>query len=1202
MAGTKYIEGSLSVTGTVTSVADPLEVKSNRVTSVSSSSDNNHYPTALAVWNFVNDSLRNVPEAMVFKGTVGTGGTVEWADLPSGLTAAVAASPAGISAAYTDHMVGDTYKVITAYTATEGDYRPTCKVGDLIVYTQIGTMAAAAAAGDGEISPSSGSPVYGWTVIPSGDEPSGTVTNVATGAGLTGGPITISGTIKANLVNETKSANASSYTAGGTSKFYAVQVDNNSKLAVYVPWTDTATATDDILDGSNNGTAIKYTPYTAKGAGHFYKHTDNPSDTTNHLKYDGKFSATEVYAGSTKLTGNLGTITKITTTAGTHTAINTSSGDVSFKVPTKTSHLTNDSGFLTTESDTLGTVLNRGNSATTDINFNNKDWYNAGVQKTAYDYNTNQNPATQYWWYKITPPASNASDRYFIAVEGDVNYPRGRGNYILDVSNYNNGTSYNVSLTNLGSTNNSDGHLLAVAIDGNGNVYVQANAAWTSYLRFIRHGAATTQAYTQVGKAAFGTASGFTPLKMIKDAGCIRLNAGSIDNTASNTGQAQVFADVFIENGTKLSSKYLTTHPTITLSSNSTSTPAKLSHNGTFTAITSITQDANGHVTKFNTATYTLPDEGQLSIATGAGLTGGTITTTGTIKAKLVDETANTANSSRSTSTNGGLYAVEVDKSGNLAVRVPWTDHTYSTTDFAAASHTHFKLVTEGDNRNTATTPNDYNNKFIFRGLKTNSSFGSPSTDTYSYVFGLRGWSDSSGGKSHELAFNDSGIYHRDGSTTSWGSWTKLAKTSDIGNGTITIKQTGKTDQTFTVNQSGNTTITLDDTDTKVTAVGNHYTPSGGSALTPTSSGTATRGSTIVMTGVTKDAAGHITGVTGYTLPASDNSHNSHIVYSGKKSDGTTDISSGTASSGNITLGDSGVTAGTYKRVTVNAKGIVVGGDNTDSDTHYTKYLDLKTKVGSTETSVVKFTQDGDKTIKFVQGSNVTLTPNATDGTITIAASDTDTKVTSDANHYTPSGTAMTPGSSGTATRGSTMVITNLSKDSKGHVTGATWYTLPSSDNTDTKNTAGSTNSTAKLFIIGAGSQAANPQTYSHSSVYMQSGSLYATYFYGTSDRRLKENIKDLDLNCLDLVNNINLREFSWKSDKEHKPTVGAIAQELKQVLPEKYVHEFIGGKETDDEYLSINDSKLVYLLIGAIQEQQKEIEQLKKEVKDKIV
>ena len=47
--------------------------------------------------------------------------------------------------------------------------------------------------------------------------------------------------------------------------------------------------------------------------------------------------------------------------------------------------------------------------------------------------------------------------------------------------------------------------------------------------------------------------------------------------------------------------------------------------------------------------------------------------------------------------------------------------------------------------------------------------------------------------------------------------------------------------------------------------------------------------------------------------------------------------------------------------------------------------------------------------------------------------------------------------------------------------------------NTDTKNTAGSTNSSSKLFLIGATSQAANPQTYSHDTVYVGTdGCLYS--------------------------------------------------------------------------------------------------------------
>ena len=52
---------------------------------------------------------------------------------------------------------------------------------------------------------------------------------------------------------------------------------------------------------------------------------------------------------------------------------------------------------------------------------------------------------------------------------------------------------------------------------------------------------------------------------------------------------------------------------------------------------------------------------------------------------------------------------------------------------------------------------------------------------------------------------------------------------------------------------------------------------------------------------------------------------------------------------------------------------------------------------------------------------------------------------------------------------------------------------VPWTDN-NTKNTAGSTNSSLKLFLIGATSQAANPQTYSHDTAYVGTdGCLYSS-------------------------------------------------------------------------------------------------------------
>lgn len=49
--------------------------------------------------------------------------------------------------------------------------------------------------------------------------------------------------------------------------------------------------------------------------------------------------------------GGDGTITRVKTAAGTHSAIDVSSGEALFNVPTKTSHLTNDSGFITSYTD-----------------------------------------------------------------------------------------------------------------------------------------------------------------------------------------------------------------------------------------------------------------------------------------------------------------------------------------------------------------------------------------------------------------------------------------------------------------------------------------------------------------------------------------------------------------------------------------------------------------------------------------------------------------------------------------------------------------------------------------------------------------------------------------------------------------------------------------------------------------------------------
>ncbi len=126
------------------------ESLANKVTSIGASPTDIQYPSAKAVKAYV-DAL---PHPMTFKGSLGTGGTIS--TLPS---------------ASADNE-GYTYKVITSgtYSGQQADE------GDTFI-------------SDGK----------SWVLIPSGDEPSGTVTNVAAkgsnGIEVTGSPISTSGTL-----------------------------------------------------------------------------------------------------------------------------------------------------------------------------------------------------------------------------------------------------------------------------------------------------------------------------------------------------------------------------------------------------------------------------------------------------------------------------------------------------------------------------------------------------------------------------------------------------------------------------------------------------------------------------------------------------------------------------------------------------------------------------------------------------------------------------------------------------------------------------------------------------------------------------------------------------------------------------------------------------------------------------------------------
>ena len=153
----------------------------------------------------VKAALDTLPEPMVFKGSLGTGGTIT-------------ALPVDGSAS-----IGDTYKVIT-----DGTYASkTAKVGDTFICLTKTSSANT------------------WELIPSGDEPSGTVTSVgiSNGGGLSvsGSPITSSGTI---TISHADTSSQASVNNSGRTYIQDITLDTYGHVTGIASATETVVNTD----------------------------------------------------------------------------------------------------------------------------------------------------------------------------------------------------------------------------------------------------------------------------------------------------------------------------------------------------------------------------------------------------------------------------------------------------------------------------------------------------------------------------------------------------------------------------------------------------------------------------------------------------------------------------------------------------------------------------------------------------------------------------------------------------------------------------------------------------------------------------------------------------------------------------------------------------------------------------------------------
>ena len=100
--------------------------------------------------------------------------------------------------------------------------------------------------------------------------------------------------------------------------------------------------------------------------------------------------------------------------------------------------------------------------------------------------------------------------------------------------------------------------------------------------------------------------------------------------------------------------------------------------------------------------------------------------------------------------------------------------------------------------------------------------------------------------------------------------------------------------------------------------------------------------------------------------------------------------------------------------------------------------------------------------------------------------------------------------------------------------------------------------------------------------------SVTAPFFNASSDRRLKININAVEDSVLPLIVSTPVYTFNYKKHPTI-PVIGIMAQDVLN----KNINDFNLVKESSGGYYEIKESKMIYILWKAVQEQQKQIEAL---------
>lgn len=299
-------------------------------------------------------------------------------------------------------------------------------------------------------------------------------------------------------------------------------------------------------------------------------------------------------------------------------------------------------------------------------------------------------------------------------------------------------------------------------------------------------------------------------------------------------------------------------------------------------------------------------------------------------------------------------------------------------------------------------------------------------------------------------------------------------------------------------------------TDTKVTAVGNHYTPAADASaeLSAAASGATAAWSIDVVKAVQlqRDAKGHVVGVsvTSGKLPANPNS-DTKVTQNSNSEDKEFPLlakfTNNTTNETNTSKYAAGVTVNPSKKQisATKFKGALEG--NADTASAAASGSALETAIAAKASKVASATEgnfaaldangdlvdSGHKHGDYKTKQTAKTDPTASGTSVTFI----DT-ITQNANGEMTATkkTVRTMGAATASAAGSTGLVPAPAAGKQGSfLRGDGTWVVP----TDTKNTAGSTDSSSKLFLIGATSQGADPQTYSHDTAFVGTdGCLYS--------------------------------------------------------------------------------------------------------------